>query len=104
MTQDLRHGSCLPSGNEGAPQKKRRGKTAALEKALAKKEAELAELQIRYEELRMLGLDERSQVQLRSLSHLHIRLVNLQCRCSADRELIDELLDEIHHIVPRRNP
>jgi hypothetical protein len=102
MHQDQNHTSCPRSGDAGKLPKKRRGKTAALEAVLAQKEAELADLQVRYEELRRSGLDERSQVQLRSLFHLHARLINLSCFCPEDQESIDKLLDEIHYIVPRR--
>ena len=104
MHQDQNHTSCPHSGDAGKLPKKRRGKTAALEEALAQKEAELADLQTRYEELCRAGLDERSQVQLKSLRHLHTRLIQTQCLCPEDQELIDKLLEEIRYVVPRRDP
>lgn len=103
MIQNPKLGRDHLSGNVEAP-KKKRGKIVALEEALAQKETELRDLQDRYDELRRSGLDERHQAQLRSLQHLHNRLANLQFGYPEDQELVDKLLDEIHHVVPRRGP
>jgi hypothetical protein len=114
MTMGQSPGSSLRSGNgEGwetttptkSQEPKRRPKTKELLLQIESLQAEVDHLNLEAREYRLCGWNMRAKRKLNALEYLFTTLVNLQCSCSADRERIDRLLDEVRHsMVPKESP
>jgi hypothetical protein len=115
----LDRGSSRPSGNgevrspskKTSPQKKCKcdilqEKVSALEHVIETLHDEIArhievnkKLTDAVNETKRVGWDDRSLVKLKSYEYFHSRILNAQTHCKADKEYLNELLEDVRYVL-----
>jgi hypothetical protein len=105
-------GSSPPSGNK-KPKKQRVKRAPPSSESLVMKVADLqqenerltkrlGEAEQKLMRIKASGWDERHIVKLRALEHFYSRVLNAQTSCKEDKAYLDELTQDVRHIIKDR--